>query len=69
MRERRLSTDRTIFGMEVSRPCDIEQLHRGKGEYFDKPRSIWRKARGVWHTHQRLSAYLCPVNVVSRQTR
>jgi hypothetical protein len=69
MWEKRLSTDRTNFGMEVSRPCDIEQLHRGKGEYFDKPRRIWRKTRGIWHVGQGRRTYLCPVKVVSRQTR
>jgi hypothetical protein len=64
MREKRLSKDRTIFGMEVSRPRDVEQLHRGKGEYFDEPRRIWRKTRGIWHVGQSRRAYLCLVNVV-----
>jgi hypothetical protein len=34
MRERRMSKDRPIFGIEVSRSGDVDQLHRGKGEYF-----------------------------------
>jgi hypothetical protein len=82
MREKRLSKDRTNFGMEVSSQsphfsrfvnapvntlprrdlvccrkdlqwlCDVEHLHRGKGEYFDKPRSNWWKPRGIGHQLQ-----------------
>ena len=69
--------DLAMFNLAIDsklRGCDVvalrvEQLHRGKGEHIDKPRSIWRKARGIWHIRQGLGAYLCPVNVVWRQTR
>ena len=69
--------DLAMFNLAIDsklRGCDVvalrvEQLHRGKGEHIDKPRSIWRKARGIWHIRQSPSAYLCVVDIVSRQTR
>ena len=52
--------DLAMFNLAIDsklRGCDVvalrvEQLHRGKGEHIDKPRSIWRETRGIWHTCQ-----------------
>ena len=69
--------DLAMFNLAIDsklRGCDVvalrvEQLHRGKGEHIDKPRSTWRKTRGIWHIRQKLGAYIGLVKVVSRQTR
>ena len=69
--------DLAMFNLAIDsklRGCDVVALRvgtlrRGKGEYFDTPRSVWRKARGIWHIRQSPSAYLCVVDIVSRQTR
>jgi hypothetical protein len=66
-----IAIDSKPRGCDVVAPRveNVAPLHRGKGEYFDKPPSVWRKARGIWHIRRGLSAYLWVVNIVSRQTR
>jgi hypothetical protein len=56
------------------RGCDVvalrfEDVAPRKGRVYRQAAAHLAESEGHGHIRQRLSAYLCPVNVVSRQTR
>ena len=62
-----LAIDRKLRGCDVV-ALRVEDVAPRKGRVYRQAEHL-AKSEGHGHIRQRLSAYLCPVNVVSRQTR